>query len=158
MLWLFSSHSSWRAATYASTFGSLLMLCESSTSMEDGTSRSCGVASSSVGGWSGTASAFAKEDEATVAEMGGSFLSFLLSFSFSHSATTSRIKDGNSFDCCLGPLIEMYNYSSAISGHWLPSQAKHYWLGNLDKLQPWMTAWDSEIYRVAASAWIGTNQ
>ena len=77
--------------------------------MEDGKSRSCGVASSSGGGWSGTAAALAKEDEATVAEMGGSFLSFLLSFSFSHSATTSRIKDGNSFDCCLGPLIEMCN-------------------------------------------------
>ena len=38
-----------------STVGSLLMLCESSTSMDDGKSRSCGVASSSGGGWSGTA-------------------------------------------------------------------------------------------------------
>ncbi|RMX56689.1 hypothetical protein pdam_00024551 [Pocillopora damicornis] len=63
-----ASGGSWRAATYASTFGSLLMLCESSTSMEDGTSRSCGVVSSSVEGWSGTASAFAKEDEATCRE------------------------------------------------------------------------------------------
>ena len=56
--------------------------------------RSCGVASK----WWWMS--HGKED-ATVAEMGGSFF-FLLSFSFSHSATTSRIKDGNSFD---GPLI-----------------------------------------------------
>ena len=62
------------------------------------------MASSSGGGWSGTAVVLGKEDQATVAEMGGSFLSFLLSFSFSHSATTSRIKDGNSFDCCFGPI------------------------------------------------------
>ena len=140
MLWLFSSHSSWRAATYASTFDSLLMLCESSTSMEDGTSRSCGVASSP---------AFAKEDEATVAEMGGSFLSFLLSFSFSHSATTSRIKNGNSFDCCLGPLIEMCNTGFSKSFLILdrnlffchfrtlaPLSGQALLTGNLDKLQP----------------------
>ena len=44
--------------------------------MEDGKSRSCGVASSSGGGWSGTAVVLGKEEEATVAEMGGSFLSF----------------------------------------------------------------------------------
>ena len=51
----------------------------------------------------------ARKMEATVAEMGGSFLSFLLSFSFSHSAMTSWIEDGNSFDCCFGPLIETCN-------------------------------------------------
>ena len=149
MLWLFSSHSSWRAATYASTFDSLLMLCESSTSMEDGTSRSCGVVSLSVGGWFGTASAFAKEDEVTVAEMGESFLSFLLSFSFSHSATTSRIKNGNSFDCCLGPLIEMCNTGFSKSFLILdrnlffchfrtlaPLSGQALLTGNLDKLQP----------------------
>ena len=57
--------------------------------MEDGKIRSCGMALSSGGGWSGTAAVHGKEDEATVAEMGGSFL---LSFSFSHSATTSQIR------------------------------------------------------------------
>ena len=91
--------------------------------MEDGKSRSYGVASSIGGGWSGISAVLGKEDEATVAEMGGSFLSFLLSFSFSHSAMSSWIKDGNSFDCCFGALIEMCN---KFSKSFLIRDREHY--------------------------------